>query len=66
MLYFHFYSVQEFFFFGIADLSSLTRDQTSIPAVEVWSPNHWTTREVPCYTYLITVKYQMLCSVLGT
>ena len=30
------------------DLSSPTRDQTLChPASEVWSLNHWTTREVP-------------------
>ena len=28
-------------------LSSPTRDWTSTPALEVWSLNHWTTREVP-------------------
>ena len=33
---------------GMWDLSSPTRDRTCAPpAVEVWSPNHWTTREVP-------------------
>ena len=29
------------------DLSSLIRDQTHAPAVEVQSPNHWTANEVP-------------------
>ena len=29
------------------DLSSLTRDGTTFPAVEALSPNHWTTRDVP-------------------
>ena len=29
------------------DLSSPTRDQTRIPALEKWSLNHWTMREVP-------------------
>ena len=32
---------------GMQDLSSLTRDRTCAPAVEVQSLNHWTTREVP-------------------
>ena len=42
-----------FFFFFLAtlhsmwDLSSPTRYQTWAPALEVWSLNHWTTREVP-------------------
>ena len=31
---------------GMWSLSSLTRNQTPPPAVEVWSLNHWTTREV--------------------
>ena len=30
------------------DLSSLPRDGTHAPAVEVQSLNHWTTREAPC------------------
>ena len=29
------------------NLSSLTRDQSVSPAVEVWSLNHWATGEVP-------------------
>ena len=29
------------------DLSSLIRARTCAPALEVWSLNHWTTREVP-------------------
>ena len=35
---------------GLWDLSSLIRDQTRAPctlAVEAWSLNHWTAREVP-------------------
>ena len=32
---------------GLRDLSSLTRDRTVPPAVEVWSPIHWTAREFP-------------------
>ena len=34
------------------DLSSPTRDQTHAPCIEVWSLNHWTTREVPLYNIL--------------
>ena len=33
---------------GMWDLSSPTRDRTRIPCIVKWSPNHWTTREVPC------------------
>ena len=40
-----------FFFFGLLcgmrDLSSLIRDQTCAPEVEMQSPNHWTAREFP-------------------
>ena len=32
---------------GMSDLSSLARDWTQVPAVEAWSPNHWTSREFP-------------------
>ena len=28
-------------------LSSLTRDQTCAPELQVWSLNHWTARESP-------------------
>ena len=31
----------------VRDLSSPTRDEPAPPAVGVWSPNHWTAREVP-------------------
>ena len=31
----------------LQDLISPTRDQTWAPAVETWSPDHWTTREFP-------------------
>ena len=31
------------------DLRYLTRDQTHVSAVEAWSLNHWTTKEVPIY-----------------
>ena len=32
---------------GIWDLSSLIRDWTCTPCIGSWSPNHWTTKEVP-------------------
>ena len=34
------------------DLSSPTRDQTQVPYIASWIPNHWTTREVPIYWFL--------------
>ena len=37
------------------DLSSLTRDGTTFPAVEALNPNHWITREVPTL-YLQTTE----------
>ena len=47
-----------FFFFlamphGICDLSSLTRDRTQGSAVEAWSLNPWTAREVPTSLVLV-------------
>ena len=33
--------------------SSLTRDQTQPLALGVWSPSHWTTREVPVWITLV-------------
>ena len=50
-----------FFFFlamlhGMWDLSSPTRDQTlALPAVQAWSPNHWTAREFPDPFYFCNV-----------
>ena len=32
---------------GMQDLSTLTKDGTHTPAVEAWSLNHWTSREIP-------------------
>ena len=32
---------------GMQDLSYLTRNRTHAPCIEVWSLNHWTTRDVP-------------------
>ena len=37
---------------GMQDLSSLTRDWTVSPSVEVQSPNHWTAREFPGVSFL--------------
>ena len=49
------------------DLSSLTRDQTRVPATKAQSPNHWTAREFPahshiCVTSLDLAQLQMLLS----
>ena len=35
------------FFFSILNLRSLTGDRTCAPALEAWSLNYWTAREVP-------------------
>ena len=32
---------------GLWDPNSPTRDWICTPCIERWSPNHWTTREVP-------------------
>ena len=50
--YVHLFFCPLFFFFLVAlcgrqDLSSPARSHTYAPAVEPWSLNHWTTREVP-------------------
>ena len=48
-------SVLCFVFFwwkGMWDLSSLTRDQIHTPCIGRWSLNHWTAREVPRYIIL--------------
>ena len=37
---------------NIWDLSFQTRDQTSIPCIERWVRNHWTTREAPKFLFL--------------
>ena len=55
-----------FFFFLAApcslwDLSSRPGMEPVPPAVEEWSPNHWTTREVPgVYSFLLLV---ILCYI---
>ena len=47
------YSHSVFFFFfwdlsfSIWDFSSMTRDQTMSSALQVWSLNHWATKEIP-------------------
>ena len=38
---------------GMWDLSSPTRDQTPVPCIAGWILNHWTTREVPVYPFLL-------------
>ena len=35
------------------DVSSSTRIEPMPPTVEVWSPNHWTTREFPLITFFV-------------
>ena len=36
---------------GMWDLSSPPRTEPMSPAPEVWSLNHWTTREVPIFLF---------------
>ena len=43
---------------GRQDLSSLTRDQTHAPTVEVWSPNYWTSRDF--------LKIQFFCDRINS
>ena len=49
-----FYDFLFFWPWGMWDLRSPTRDQTCTPCIGRWSPNHWTTREVPGPTLLAT------------
>ena len=35
------------------------------PALEAWSPNHWTAREVPKHGFLIWVFFFFLDSILN-
>ena len=48
---------------GMQDLSSPTRDWTWDAEVEVQSPNHWATREIPSKHFLITsfLKQKATC-----
>ena len=48
--------------YSLQDLSPLTRDQTQAPAVEVRSPNYWTTREFP--ESLLKRKRKCICITL--
>ena len=57
------FKMEDFFkflnFFCIAaglarDLSTPTGIKPVPPAVEVWSPNHWTTREVPIFCFKVS------------
>ena len=42
---------------SLPDFRSPTRDQPELPAVEAWSPNHWTTREVPICIFVCIYIY---------
>ena len=42
---------------GMWGLSSTTRDRTRSSALEVWSFNHWTTRDVPSPLYFFFLIY---------
>ena len=45
VLFFTLFTLAELY--GMQDVSSPTRIEPMPTAVEVWSPNHWTTREIP-------------------
>ena len=45
------------------DLSSSTKEQTHVHAVDVQSPNHWTTRNFPGIRfneYLVYIRYKRM------
>ena len=49
--------------FVLWDLSSSTKEQTHVPAVDVQSPNHWTTRNFPGIRfseYLVYIHYKRM------
>jgi len=43
---------------SIWDLSSLTRDWTHAPCIGSWSFNHWTTREVPAFSFCSCTRWR--------
>ena len=45
---------------GMWDLNSMTRERTHIPCIGRWILNHWTTRKVPPYHFLIVLKTKQL------
>ena len=45
---------------GMWDLRSQTRDRTLVPCIWRWILNHWTTREVPLYTFSNYNSHQSL------
>ena len=47
------------------DLSSLTRDQCSVPCIERWILYHWTTGEVPSAHFLIELFVFLLLSCIS-
>lgn len=53
------YNLFFFFFFYLAPLQGLskspTRNQTYVPAVEVWSLNRWSTMEVPLHLLMTLI-----------
>ena len=67
MLYFHLYSVQDFFFFFGLTARRILVPRPGVelvpPAVKAWSPDHWISREVPSRLFLLLA--QLLLSVAG-
>ena len=47
------FHVLVFWLWGLWDPSSLTRGGNHAPCVGRWSPNHWTSREVPYLCFLL-------------
>ena len=46
---------------GMWDPSSRTRDQTHVPCIGRWIPNHWIPREVPADSFMCCVEFLTSC-----
>ena len=44
----------------LADLSSRPGIEPELSAVQAWSPNHWTTKEVPLIVFIVVRKSTIL------
>ena len=42
---------------GMRDLVPWPRVEPRLPALGAWSLNQWTTSEVPCFCFLITIRF---------
>ena len=50
---------------GMQDLSSLTRERTCAPEVEVQSPNHWITRDLLVNLFVMPLLILNFCTCVS-